>query len=142
MNREVLTTVGGLLVVGIVVVATFLYGNHQRQNQMHASQTSQHQPQAAKPTPSPTPAATTPGTGSTPAQQPAAQKPSSSNQTTLQGGKSSGSSPAAKPAPMPAATPATGSSPLPAAIATLLVVMAGAYRKSRRSLYRASIRPS
>jgi|GEM_PF-5922821 len=113
MNRELLITIGGLLVVGLVVVATFLYGNQQRQAQLRTPQTNQHQQQAAKPAPKPTPSptATTPGRGSTPAQQ-----------------------------PTPASTPATGSSPLPAIAATVLLVMAWAYRRSRRSLRQASIR--
>lgn len=38
INKDVLKTVGGLLLIGVVVVATFLYGNQQRQEQMRQEQ--------------------------------------------------------------------------------------------------------
>lgn len=62
MRRDVLRTIGGIVVVGLVVVATFLYGNHQSQQQIRKQQqleTKAKQQTAAsqtKPTPSPKPA--------------------------------------------------------------------------------------
>lgn len=38
MRRDVLRTIGGIVVVGLVVVATFLYGNRQSQQQMQKAQ--------------------------------------------------------------------------------------------------------
>lgn len=43
MNRESLKTLGGILVIGIIVVATFLYGNQQRQEQLRKDQAQQEQ---------------------------------------------------------------------------------------------------
>src|SRR5665213_3409768 len=81
MNRDVLTTVGGLILVGVVVVATFLYGNQQRQAQLRQQQTTQKQQQQKAATPAKPkavsgsaksqPAAPT-TTSATPTQQPAA----------------------------------------------------------------------
>lgn len=34
LNRDFLKTLGGILVIGAIVVATFLYGNRQRQEQI------------------------------------------------------------------------------------------------------------
>lgn len=150
MNRDVVTTVGGLILVGIVVVATFLYGNQQRQTQLRHDQAVQRQQQTTKTTPKPSPApaassatSSSSGTSSTPAQQPAVQKPSASNQTALQGGSQSSNTTATTPAAQtspPTETPDTGSSPLPAAAATVLLVMAGVYWRSRQALRQAAIR--
>lgn len=52
MRREVVTTIAGLILVALVVVATFLYGNSQREKQQTAGQNTEQeqkqQEQAAK----------------------------------------------------------------------------------------------
>jgi hypothetical protein len=142
MNRDALTTIGGLVLVGIVVVATFLYGNQQRQAQLRHNQTAQRQAQQSA---KPQPAAKTPASASSSpvasSQQPAVQKPSSSNQSTLQGGST---------APTPAATndgsaqteiPKTGSSGILYIIgATLMVLLYRTHRQSRLAVVRASLK--
>jgi cytoskeletal protein RodZ len=34
MNRDILKTAGGIVLIGVIIVATFLYGNRQRQVQL------------------------------------------------------------------------------------------------------------
>lgn len=38
LTRDLLKTVGAILVIGIIIVATFLYGNRQRQEQVRRDQ--------------------------------------------------------------------------------------------------------
>ncbi len=53
MNRDGIKTVIGLLVIGLIIVATFLYGNHQRQAQLQHDQDLKRQKQdVAQMTPS------------------------------------------------------------------------------------------
>jgi hypothetical protein len=147
MNRDVLTTVGGLVLVGVVVVATFLYGNEQRQAQLRHDQTAQRQAQqqqsknqsAAK-----TPSTSTNNGGATASsQQPAVQSPGSSNQTALQGGSSSStaSSPVPSAGPAPSETPRTGSSSILYVIgATLMLVFYRVHRRSRLAVVHAALK--
>jgi cytoskeletal protein RodZ len=148
MNRDVLTTVGGLVLVGIVVVATFLYGNEQRQAQLRRDQTAQRQSQQQsknQSTPKASSVSTSSGSSNTAtatSSQPAVQKPSSSNQTTLQGGSpsSTASSPVPSSGSGPAETPRTGSSSILYVFgATLMVVLYQVYRRSRTAVAQAAL---
>lgn len=38
MNRDLLKTAGGIIIIGAIIVATFLYGNQQRQEQVRRDQ--------------------------------------------------------------------------------------------------------
>lgn len=97
MNRDNLYTFGGLVLVGAVIVAAFLYGNSQRQSQIRTDQDKQRTQQAAQ----------TPNSGQAngPDQQPSAVKPSDS-QTALQGsGAAGGTEKTPTSTPAPAAQP-------------------------------------
>ena len=48
MKRDTLKTIAGLVIIGLIVVVTFLYGNAQRQSQQRHDQAAKTQ-QAAKP---------------------------------------------------------------------------------------------
>ncbi|HSH31742.1 MAG TPA: hypothetical protein VK963_03710, partial [Candidatus Saccharimonadales bacterium] len=77
VSKDVLKTAGAILLIGIIVVATFLYGNAQRQEQVRRDQEAQQQqeqreteektagqPQPAAPGQSPAaPPPSQPGTG-------------------------------------------------------------------------------
>jgi cytoskeletal protein RodZ len=84
MKRDTLKTLAGLLIIGVIVVATFMYGNAQRQAQIKRDEAAKKQQQAkanndkalASASPSPTTQPTTGGTA-------AVQSPSSNN---VQGG--------------------------------------------------------
>ena len=89
VNRDTLKTIGGLLVIAVIIVGAFLYGNAQHQNQVRQDQNAKAQASA-----SPSPAAS--GTG-TVAQAPA--KPSTP----------------ATPNPLQASAPKTLASPSPEA---------------------------
>jgi FtsZ-interacting cell division protein ZipA len=99
MRRDVVTTIGGLVLVGLVVIAAFLYGNHQRNDQVRRDQDATRQQQEAKASPSKSTAssqqkttqsgssnaagpATTSGDS---AQQPAVQKPNQNDGKQVQG---------------------------------------------------------
>lgn len=121
MNRDLIKTIAGILLVGLIVVATYLYGNHQSQLQQQKDQASrQSQQQVAQNT---TPAKPTP----TPA------KPAPA--------------PVAAPQPQPTSMPQTGAStPLPqtgglSSVMPALALVGGVelYRRSRRSLQRAAL---
>ncbi len=43
LNRDFLKTLGGILIIGAIVVATFLYGNQQRQDQIRKEQQAKEQ---------------------------------------------------------------------------------------------------
>lgn len=51
MKRDTLKTLAGLIVIGGIVVATFLYGNSQRQQQQARDQEAKKQQAAQSPTP-------------------------------------------------------------------------------------------
>jgi len=113
MNRDLLKTVAGVVIVGAVIVATFLYGNHQ-------SQLQQQKDQAARQT-----------AQSTSQSSQAAKAPSAATE-----------SPTPAFQPQPSAIPQTGAStPLPQTGGTgalvptgLLVLAASFYYHSRRGL--------
>lgn len=120
MKKDVLTTIGGLVLVGLVVVATFLYGSQQRQNQAKHDEQLKQQQQTAQQSTDEHHDADKP-------QQPAVNKPQA-DQSNLQGGK-----PATAPAPVPAGstqTPKTGGEVLFIIPAAAMVAM---YRRQRRS---------
>ena len=48
MNRDLLKTIGGILIIAAIVVATFLYGNQQRQEQVRRDQALQEQQNQAE----------------------------------------------------------------------------------------------
>lgn len=48
MSRDLLKTIGGLALIAAIVVATFLYGNKQRQEQVRRDQEIKQQQQTAK----------------------------------------------------------------------------------------------
>ena len=90
MTRDTLKTLAGLTVIALIVVATFLYGNAQRQAQLKRDQQAKQQQeekakQQAVATPTPTPTIQ-PSTGSTGGTAPV-KSPSAS---TIQGGESGG----------------------------------------------------
>lgn len=43
LNRDFLKTLGGILIIGAIVVATFLYGNQQRQEQIRKDEQAKQQ---------------------------------------------------------------------------------------------------
>jgi hypothetical protein len=155
MKRDTLKTLAGLLIIGVIVVATFMYGNAQRQAQIKRDEAAKKQQQqqananeAGKATASPsgttTPTAsptTQPTTGGTAA----VQSPSSSS---VQGSATSTPTPAATPGTVAgaAATPApAGTAPLPDTGPEVIGVLGSAavlgsvlyLRRSKKSLYAA-----
>ena len=130
MNREVLTTIGGLIVVGAVVVATFLYGNHQHQADLRHDQDVQRQQQAQQ---SEQKSASQQSGSSGSSQQPAVQKPSSDNQTALQGGQKSTATIQTS-QPTPTETPKTGGSTSGIVGALAMAVAGELYRRSRKQI--------
>lgn len=59
MNRDGIKTIIGLLVIGLIIVATFLYGNHQRQAQLRHDEDLKRQQTASQTAPQTAPQATT-----------------------------------------------------------------------------------
>jgi hypothetical protein len=125
MQRDMLKTIAGMVIIGLIVVATFLYGNKQRQDQVRkdeaakvAQQTPAPAPVAATapaPTPAPAPAAST-STGSTnqaPSGATAAVTKPAAN--TLQNSAEKGTTTAPAPAPTPTPVVAT---PKPVGVVT------------------------
>ncbi len=130
MNRDTVKTLIGLVIIGGIVVATFMYGNSQRQAQLKHDQDVKKQQTAASPSTdaSATPVATTPASTATPATPkptvvptatPKAASPSANTApvkspatNTLQGSGGTGNSLGASATPAatqtPATTPATG----------------------------------
>ena len=51
MNRDGIKTIIGLLVIGLIIVATFLYGNHQRQAQLRHDEDLKRQQTASQTAP-------------------------------------------------------------------------------------------
>ena len=109
MRRETLRMVAGIVVVGLVVVATFLYGNHQSQRQMQ-----QEQQLAAK---------AVPPTASRPSQ-PAVPKPAPLP---------------AQPQAQPTAIPQTGGGVWPVLAGLGMLVAGRLYLRSRRDLQAARL---
>lgn len=121
MSRDTVKTLAGLLVIGVIVVATFLYGNAQRQSQLKHDQTVKNQQASNLKTDQPTSTATVappvaaapkstastkPNTGTAPVQSVASNSIQGSK-ATVTPSKSPAASPTAKPAsPKPSATPA------------------------------------
>lgn len=112
MRKDLVKTVAGLIVVGLVVVATFLYGNHQNQQQMQHDLVLEQQQQHLA-------AVKRAATATKPAAAPAA----------------------ATPQPKPTAIPQTGSGLWSIVTATLLIVTLRWYKMSRRTLQSARLRP-
>jgi hypothetical protein len=135
MNRDTVKTLAGLLVIGAIVVATFLYGNAQRQSQLKHDQNVKNQQASslaqAPSTPDHTASAAPAGTN-TP-QATASSKPAGSNgtaavttpaQNTLQGGKTT--TPSVSPTPKPSASPSPTAKPAPTATPAQTGQVAGA----------------
>jgi pyruvate/2-oxoglutarate dehydrogenase complex dihydrolipoamide acyltransferase (E2) component len=121
--KDVLKTVGAVLIIGGIVVATFLYGNKQRQEQLRRDQQAQEQAnQTATQQPAPAPA---------PAPAPQPQPTPAPN---LPGGVGGGQVPAAG-----ASLPETGAGLLYGIGATATVLAYGAHRRSRKALLQAQL---
>jgi hypothetical protein len=115
MNRDLLKTIGGILIIAAIVVATFLYGNQQRQEQVRRDQALQEQQSQAE------------------QEQPAgeAQQPPTAN-STQPDGVGGGS--------LPRTTPEAGSE-VGYIVATATLLWVGTrQRASRRNLRRAALR--
>ncbi|MBW3538532.1 hypothetical protein KY386_03520 [Candidatus Parcubacteria bacterium] len=116
ISKDVLKTAGAILLIGVIVVATFLYGNAQRQEQARRDQVAKQQQEqretADKPAEQPQPAAP---------QQPAANQPAQPGTGAVGGGS------------LPETTPKTGGE-----LAYLLpaVAVVGMYRFNRTSRQR------
>jgi LPXTG-motif cell wall-anchored protein len=162
MKRDTVKTLAGLLVIGVIVVATFLYGNAQRRSQLKHDQDVKRQQdaksaeQARKAQPSASAQATgTPLAGGQQANNTAPVKSPTSND--LQGSNKGTPTPAATPKPSPSATPgqvagaqttpvAGAKDPLPetgsplAGLlgATAVLGAAVALRRSKRAVYQAA----
>lgn len=108
MTRDTVKTLAGLIIIGGIVVATFLYGNAQRQAQLSHDQEVKKQQEAK------VAAATTSPTASV--QAPAAAKANNTAPVTspasnaIQGSSTASPTPAASPSPTPAAGSVAGAS--------------------------------
>jgi cytoskeletal protein RodZ len=139
MNRDVFTTAIGLILVGIVVVAVFLYGNHQHQSTVRKSQTAGQQSAPHKVAIKPSTKSTGPAKATT--QQPATVKPSASNQTALQGGSHAAPSSTTTPHAAPTQIPQTGSEGLWSVVgAALIAALYQVHRRSRLAVVQAARR--
>lgn len=119
MKKDVLTTIGGLVLVGLVVVATFLYGSQQRQNQARQDQDLKKQQQESNRGGQQN---NSPGS-----QQSAANPPQAGGQNAQSG------------QPQPAQTPKTGGEVLVLIPAAVMVIMYRAQRRSRQAVRRAAL---
>ncbi|MEO7617348.1 MAG: hypothetical protein ABIS59_00740 [Candidatus Saccharibacteria bacterium] len=131
MNRDGLKTIIGLLVIGLIIVATFLYGNHQRQAQLRHDEDLKRQQQKVTQT---TPQATTSPAAST---SPQASVPSSTPNP-IQGQGKVTTAPQAGGTAMSTSTnsttPRTGAGEM-APVALLALIASGVYyRRSRREI--------
>jgi cytoskeletal protein RodZ len=156
MKRDTLKTFAGLLIIGVIVVATFLYGNAQRQSQLKHDQDVKKQQQATaadakKASPSASAAPTTKPSAqanTAPVQSP------TNNKLQSPGTPTPTPKPTSTPTPTPAVAgaqtvPVTGGSDLPdtgAPVAGLvgMVVILGsvvAMRRSKKSLFHAARTP-
>ncbi len=123
MNRNVLTTIGGILLVTVVVVGTFMYGDEQRKKQLASDNTAAKQEQA-KESPSPAPAPTAATTND-----------KAKTDTKAQASKDKPKATATSPTP-PAVTqtPKTGSGVVNVVAMSLMAMTALAYYRSRKKL--------
>lgn len=155
MKRDTVKTLAGLVVIAIIVIATFMYGNAQRQSQLKHDQDVKNQQEAkvAAQT-SKAPAANPQTTGGQQASNTAPVK--SPTSSSLQGSAPASKSPVATTAPKPAGqvagaqTPQTGGtagtdplpqtgSPLSSVIGAAAVLGAAvAFARSRRAVYAAA----
>ena len=143
VNRDGVKTVIGLLIIGLIIVATFLYGNHQRQAQLRHDEDLKRQQQLTLQV---TPQVSTPKASTSPVvsskSQPAVATPSA-NVIQGQGAKTT---PSVTPTPGKSVadtstTPKTG--PGEWSVALLALIGAGVYyRRSRRELGMALVSPS
>jgi cytoskeletal protein RodZ len=129
MRRSLVTTIGGLLLVILVVGATFLYGNSQRQEQQRQDEQRQEQAQQ-KPADQPAKTAEANQPASQPAATTSTPAPSSTSTTATQ--PTTGGTAQPQPASMPAAGSGLG--------AVIGVMAVGgslyAYRRSQLDLRR------
>ena len=143
MRNDVLKTIVGLVIIGVIVVATFMYGNAQREAQQKRDNDLKAQ-QVAQTSPSPSGAPTTSPVATTkPVTNTAAVNSPSPN--TLQGGKGT-PTPTTTPQQVPATgagaetattaqMPQTGPETLVPALATTVVgVLLMVWRRSQRAL--------
>ncbi len=130
MKRETLKTLAGLAIITLIVVATFLYGNSQRQAQQKQDQAKKQQ--AATPSPS-TSAKASPKATPTPSPVPSG----SVAQGPVDGGSGSGATPKPTAAPVTGGTttiPDTGSETAPLLGVAVLGLTYVFYRRSGRRI--------
>jgi hypothetical protein len=138
VNRDGVKTIIGLLVIGLIIVATFLYGNSQRQAQLRQDQDIKKQGdfKVTQATPQTTPSTTTSTTSQASVPSPTA------NPIQGQGTKKQGTTPLVTDSSTHTVTttPKTGPSAF-APLAILALLAAGLYyRRSRRELIAALVR--
>lgn len=116
MKRDTFKTLAGLLVIAVIVVATFLYGNAQRQAQLKHDQTAKNQETAnTSMSPTPTVASSTPSVNASATKTPASNTApvASPTSNSLQGGKAATPTPSAKPTPTPSSSPVVAAATQP-----------------------------
>lgn len=138
MNRDGVKTIIGLLVIGLIIVATFLYGNHQRQAQLRHDQDVKKQSGVTQATPQATPttnkSASSQASVPSPSANPLQGQGSTSSTSTVKSPQTGGTA-----IVTPATTPKTGAGEM-APIALVGLALAGIYyRRSRRELVGALI---
>lgn len=156
MKRDTVKTLAGLVVIAVIVVATFLYGNAQRQAQLNRDNAKKQQTASASPqastsaSASPTPATSgTPSSNTAPVQSPTGNSlQGTGGSGTQQPGQVAGSqaTPTPSASPAPSATPTASPAPLPETGApmaglvgvTAIGVMAMAVRRSKRAIFAAA----
>ena len=114
MNKDLLRTIGGILVIGGIVVATFLYGNQQRQEQVRQDQAQTQTEEQAAPE--------EPAKPKVVSQQPTPGAPAANGQT------------------QPVTTPETGSELAVAFPLGLLIMFGRWHRSSQLALRTAALR--
>jgi cytoskeletal protein RodZ len=157
MKRDTVKTLAGLLIIGIIVVATFLYGNAQRQSQLRRDEDAKKQQQAKandqakKAQPSASAAPRTSATvAASASNKPAAHTNTAPVQSPMANGIQGNGGAAPKPGQVASAattTPATGaSSALPETGSPVMgvigvaaiVMMAAVLRRSKRAVFAAA----
>lgn len=119
---DIAKTAGAVLIIGGIVVATFLYGNRQRQEQLRKDQQTKEQQDQATQQATQQPAPVAPVT------------PSETPQAALPGNVGGGQVPVAG-----SSLPETGAGLLYAVGATATVLAYGAERRSRKALLNAQL---
>jgi hypothetical protein len=124
MKSDTVKTLAGLGVIALIVGATFLYGNSQRQAQLTQNKTESPSPSVS--------ASAAPKASASPSATPKP-SPTSSPKAVVQG-PSDGQTPQPAAAPTPAAgpMPAAGPETLPAVGFAAMLVAFGLWRRSRR----------